>query len=367
MKLSCLLSVIDFPHFKGIFKVGIKKHYHNLVLYCQLHQLQFPNNEPEMINQIMTSLTEKISNDPFSENILSSLSTQIRKEHDFSYSELEILDDNLNKIDINNIKDYLIFKFQTFNVALYPNQIKRIKRFINSFLLNYNIINDTIRFYINSLNSENNIEVNKPINNKKLTEIAEEKNKEKISAEISEKIEEKSLISKIFDFSQLPHISSHLCNQIFNYYRFYDDVELEEKKDSETNVIYNIKIPCLFNIVETTDISFYESYFNSLKSISTETTTLMIKSIYNFFKENIKSFNSLEFKSLSYLLFINMIRYMFDTHLTWYEQNLSRILLTPSIQTNVFNTYLKQLIPDCKLIFSVFPPDFLFFNDKKNK
>lgn len=365
MKLSCLLSVIDFPHFKGIFKVGIKKHYHNLVLYCQLHQLQFPNNEPEMINQIMTSLTEKISNDPFSENILSSLSTQIRKEHDFSYSELEILDDNLNKIDINNIKDYLIFKFQTFNVALYPNQIKRIKRFINSFLLNYNIINDTIRFYINSLNSENNIEVNKPINNKKLTEIVEEKNKEKVSAEISEKIEEKSLISKIFDFSQLPHISSHLCNQIFNYYRFYDDVELEEKKDSETNVIYNIKIPCLFNIVETTDISFYESYFNSLKSISTETTTLMIKSIYNFFIENIKSFNSLEFKSLSYLLFINMIRYMFDTHLTWYEQNLSRILLTPSIQTNVFNTYLKQLIPDCKLIFSVFPPDFLFFNDKK--
>lgn len=365
MKLSCLLSVIDFPHFKGIFKVGIKKHYHNLVLYCQLHQLQFPNNEPEMINQIMTSLTEKISNDPFSENILSSLSTQIRKEHDFSYSELEILDDNLNKIDINNIKDYLIFKFQTFNVALYPNQIKRIKRFINSFLLNYNIINDTIRFYINSLNSENNIEVNKPINNKKLTEIVEEKNKEKVSAEISEKIEEKSLISKIFDFSQLPHISSHLCNQIFNYYRFYDDVELEEKKDSETNVIYNIKIPCLFNIVETTDISFYESYFNSLKSISTETTTLMIKSIYNFFIENIKSFSSLEFKSLSYLLFINMIRYMFDTHLTWYEQNLSRILLTPSIQTNVFNTYLKQLIPDCKLIFSVFPPDFLFFNDKK--
>ncbi len=346
MKLSNLNLVLDFPTFRGICKFSVRKEFHKLVLVGELYQINFTSTSDDMNNQIMESITKKCNDDPFMDNIFNSVNVQRRKEIIYTFQQLEELDLYLQCIDKFD-KDVAPQNLNLigFKVILNIAQMRRMRRFVYSFLWNYNIINDTLNYFVDTVDK-----AQKPkISEEKITDQVLKDKPEINTLEI--KTTKNSLIEEILKFNILPQVSSHLIHLILNYYRYYDDVDLEYNNDC-----IHIKSPSIFTSTGIYNINYMRGLCNSIKKLSIDNVTLVTKNIISFIKNREKELDSIHIKILIYILMINYIRYAFDTHNEWMEQNIEKLITTPSIQTNMMNNFTKKIVGENIINFNIFQP-----------
>lgn len=330
--------------FKGLFKASITKNDNSLKMYLNIYKIKFPNNE--IIDTIMNNLINLCNNDPSAEKtIFNIVSTELIDSKELNYTQCEFFLENINKI-IKNNNQYIIFTNQKSNqkIQIEVKYFKRIVRYIKSFLYNYNIINELIRFMITekqNINLENQKKIKKDIlfeniNNNLSNDT--NKNNDEINDEII--VKKQSIIQEILDFLILdPQCIGYLLNLINKYYL----LENESKIYHENNIIKIIS-SYIFPSIITYNKNFILSLFDSLNNTSLDKSNLIIKNVLNYFLNNEKKLKSIHIKMLLFILFIYCIRHLSETNFNWVINNIDNIIYDYKLQTKILNYYSNKIL-----------------------
>lgn len=335
MKFSSFVILVDIKNFAGLIKLSIEQEKDGLGMTFELFQIKFNIDEPSIKEKIIDSIRQKCDRDPTNVSaIFSSLSVECKVSEKFNYYQLEDLDNNLSIIDtytdLNEFKPIVGFKVKG---QLAVRDLKRIKRFVSSFLNNYNIISDTVRFAYNQ---------QKQIDEKQQETISKniETVVEKESSEELDVVSKDSLMTECLKFMSLaPQTLGHLIHLCLNYYRFYDDAFIEKE---DRKLIINT--PNIFTVNGVYNKIFMSSLFDSLKSISKDKVTLIIKNITNFMYNKSDELKSYHIKTLSYILFIYCVRYIQENYAQWCTKNIDKIITDINTQHKMISTYLPRIL-----------------------
>lgn len=353
MIFSSLVLPLDQINFKGLFNVNIIKKINSLSMIIEIIQIKVPNDD--VIKTIMDSIYNCIDNNPFDINtILNTVSTEVVSHKELNYSDVEILYENISKIlkkSIAESKENISFRQRSSNISIILSikYTKRLIRYLHSYLENFHLFNDLIRYINITVTNENK---NKIEDTPLFNNIISDKKPDYLESELEnsqENIENNDIKDKIFKdiFNFLildPQCCGYLVKLIINYYQYY----------SENTIIDNNKVVSIpiFPSVVSYNKSFLITLFESLNSTTIEKSNLIIKNIIKYFEKNINDIKSLHIKCLLFILFIYCIRHINELNKIWVLNNLDKIILNPAAQSKILNTYCNKIIKT-DLIFEI--------------
>lgn len=370
MNFSSLIIPINNKS-KGIFKFYIQNQFNNLELIIELHKILFNIDDIELINTVMKSITDKCDVNPLNnEDIFNSISTKIIIKKNLNYYQIEEIISNLDFIqnysDLNE-KIQLPSNLFGIKVTISVRDVKRIQRYINSFLFNYSILLDTIRYVDNQINNQ----INKPsglfdnINNENCTNAkatlsscsapraASDSTSNSVEDAVAIKIG-KTMVDEILEFLIVsPHLQSYLIHLICNYYRYFKISEINKKEDK--NIIL-----CFGNIFQN-DLSINKPYIlgliESIQKVSLEKINLLTKNLIKYIFTVSNEIQPLQIQACVYILFFYSLRHILETHESWVKDNIENIFSNCKNQEKILNKYITKI--------SDYPIKFVFKPEKE--
>lgn len=344
MNFSALIVPIN-NRVKGIIKLEILKSYESLILSVNFYKILFSSSDECLQDSIMDSLFESCKRDPTnSSNIFNSISTELIVSKKFNYSQLEDLSEKFNFINGNTDLDKkFALPCGVFGPAaiLTVRDIKRMQRYVDSLLFNFNILNDTFRF-TNKIESK--------IKNEKSDDNLFQKEVSPVSI-ISEEKEniEVTLIDHIFNFLSLDtQCIGYLIDLIYNYYRYYNDSSISISTDN----VLCVESSNLFSNVISFNKPLLLNIFESINTTSLDKSNLIVKNCIKFIENNKDNLENIHIKSLLFILLLYSLRHLNENYKLWYLNNIDSIVRDVKIQEKILNTYCNK-ISDISVSFKI--------------
>lgn len=334
LEFSSLMIPID-NKVKGLIRISVEQKIKMLELKVELHRLMFDLNDVKLVNTIMKGIIERCDQNPLNnDSIFSTINSKILKSFRYNYYQLEDLSNKFKFInEYDDLNEEVEFPGDIFGIKmkLFVRDVRRIQRFINSFLFNYPIILDTLRFIENKAESlkpaaENGSYFEEPI---------------KTAAGENELVEldERTLIDQILEFLIIsPQLLSYLIHLILNYYRFFkiSECNLSEKK---LTVKLNSIVPCELAVNK----SYLYGLMKSLENVSLDTVNLHTKNLTKFMYNYADKLGNIELCCCSFILFFFSLRHLIETHKTWLETNIDDVFLNVDGQIRMLNKYIPKI------------------------
>ena len=320
---------------KGLLRLSVEQKIKLLELKIELHMLMIDLSDPNLVNTIMKSIIEKCDYNPLNnDSIFSSINSKIVDTYRYNYYQLEDLSEKFKFInEYSNLNEEIVLPKEIFNwnMKLFVRDIKRMQRYINSFLFNYPIILDTLRFVENRTSSLKPAAENGSLFEEPIKTAAGENN-------LIEP-EERTLIDEILEFLIIsPQLLSYLVHLILNYYRFFDlsNIESTEKL---TTVKLNSIVPCELSVNK----SYLYGLIKSIENVSLDTVNLHTKNLSKFMYNYANKLGNIEICCCNFILFFFSIRHLIETHKTWLLNNISDVFLNVDGQIRMLNKYIPKI------------------------
>lgn len=320
---------------KGLLRLSVEQNIKMLELKVELHKLMLDLNDVKMVNMIMKGIIERCDQNPLNnDSIFSSITSRIMGSFKYNYYQLEDLSDKfkfINEHDDMNEEIDLPGNIFGWKMRLFVRDIKRMQRYINSFLFNYPIILDTLRFV------ENRAELLKPAaENESLFE-----KPVKTAAGENEIVEpeEKTLIDEILGFLIIsPQLLSYLIHLTLNYFRFFKISSLEQYEKNLTVRLNNV-VPCELVV----NASYLHGLLKSLESVSLNTVNLHTKNLSKFMYNYADKLGNLELCCCNFILFFFSLRHLIETHKMWVMKNIKDLFTNANTQIRLLNQYIPKI------------------------
>ena len=323
---------------KGLLRFSIEQKIKLLELKVELHRLMFDLNDVKLVNTIMKGLIERIDQNPLNnDSIFSSINSKIIKQFNYNYYQLEDLSNKFKFIneydDLNEEIDFPgdIFKCK---MRLFVRDIKRMQRFINSFLFNYPIILDTLRFVEKRTSglvlpaAESEGLFNEPV------KTAVEKEEETLVEN-----NERTLIDEILEFLIISTpLLSYLIHLILNYYRFFNISKIN-KTDNKLTISLNGIVPNELYINK----AYLLGLISSLEKVSLDIVNLHTKNLVKFIYNYSEKLSNIELCCCNYILLFFCIRHLLETHKNWLNNNLEEVFCNSNSQIKLLNKYIPKI------------------------
>lgn len=342
---------------KGLIRLSIENRLNRVLeLEVQVHQLMFDLNDVNLVKTLMKSIVDRCDVNPLNnDEIFNSISSKIVIKKNFNYYQLEELSSKLRFINqMSDLKEVIRFPPEIFEVGLrlVVRDIRRIQRYVDSFLFNYQMILDTVR-YVNLRISEDVIPTAEndklfslPPVNQSIAKIPAAENDKTLSEEIIVP-QEKTRIDQILEYLiASPPLFSYLVHLIFNYFRFFRLSSFEKTTDNK----FEIKLMNLFPHDFTINKMYLQGLIESLGKTSLENVNLFIKSLSQFLIGNHEEFNQIEIQCSIFVLFFYSLRHLLDTKKNWVYSHTDLLFSNCEIQCRLLNKYVP-LITGMPIVF----------------
>ena len=320
---------------KGLLRLSVERQIRMLELKVELHKLMLDLNDVHMVNTIMKGIIERCDQNPLNhDSIFSSISSRVVESFRYNYYQLEDLSGKFKFINnYNDLDEEVDFPGEIFGwkMKLSVRDIKRLQRYINSFLFNYPIILDTLRFV------ESRVFSLKPAaENESLFE-----GSEKTAAGENEIVEpeERTLINEILEFLIIsPPLLSYLVHLTLNYFRFFKVTSLEQYEKNLTVRLNNV-VPCELVV----NMSYLHGLMKSLESVSLNTVNLHTKNLSKFMYNYADRLGNIELCCCNFILFFFCVRHLIETHKTWVMKNIKDLFTNTKTQIRLLNQYIPKI------------------------
>ena len=334
LEFSSLMIPIDNKT-KGLVRISVEQKIKMLELKVELHKLMFDLSDVKLVNTIMKGIIERCDQNPLNnDSIFGTISSKILKSLTYNYYQLEDLSEKFKFVnEYGDLNEEIEFPGEIFGLKmkLFVRDIKRMQRFINSFLFNYPIILDTLRFVENKASSLQPAAENKSLFEEPVKTAAEEN-------ELIEP-EERSLIDEILEFLIIsPQLLSYLIHLILNYYRFFR-ISSSELSEKNLSIKLNSIVPCELSV----NRSYLYGLIKSLENVSLDTVNLHTKNLAKFMYNYSEKLGNIELCCCNFILFFFSIRHLIETHKSWLEKNVDEVFLNVDGQIRMLNKYIPKI------------------------
>jgi hypothetical protein len=357
--------------FLGVLKTTIVKDFHNLLFKVDI--IKILTTDTRLINMVEKSCIE----DHTKADSLKLVSSELAYSKTFNYSEIEFYRNYLYsfitnqtfKEDVQSKCNWnIVFKFNNdlnhFNIVLNTANIQRLFTHVNSFYSNYLILSAMIKFSGNETIKEET-KVKSIENEKKITEYI---NNEPAKTQIVTKIdEERTEIDNIFELSLTTPIKLSLIHYSLNYFQYIskEQCSIQFGVDNPNQIL--ISIP----LVVPSNFNLDENYFKSLivtSPLPTNSIQFVIKKILNNLLTNATKYQTqpLYIMMLSYLLFIYLLRLLYDSNRETFREYFTKLICIATIQKSLFTKLINSTFTEFsgKVFFEIKDIDGVSNNDQ---
>jgi len=326
IEFSSIIVPID-NKVKGLIRLSIEPKIKFLELKSEVHMLMFDLNDNDLVNTLMKSIVDQCDINPINnDSIFNSVSSKIVSQNTYNYYQLEELSEFFSFInsykDLNEIVTIPeIFGVRT--VSLLVRDIKRLQRYVNGFLFNYQMILDTLRY----VDKKSEMISLKPREEGLFIEAAP-------PAEIEESneiiIEKNTRIDDILEFLVIsPQILGYAIHLIFNFYNYVNNSEISKVQDN--------KFIFKFGGIFPTDLSVNRAYVmgltEAIDDVSLDKINLLMKNLVKYLVNYHEELSGVELSLILMALFFFSLRHLTETHRTWVFSNLDQVFCDKQFQS----------------------------------
>lgn len=346
MELSVTNMFIYNPQFLGVMRTAVVKEYHDIRLKLEFYKIL--STDRQLVEMVERNCREDHTN----ADTLKLISNETIYSKSLTYIESEEFLNYLNFINTRNVSEdeknnkiWLVdFKFSKdvnfFKITMSTRQIYRLWSQVFSFYTHYVTLSAISRQHL--LQEKQKVEKQE----KKITEYinGNEKSSERVQVVSPQDIitRERSELDDIFELCLTPSIKSSLIHYAFSYFRYLTNKHCVIKTNDKNQVQYNL--PLLMPGKLSIDEQYFSSLILSNNSVPSNNITFAIKKILNNLytnKEKYKS-NPLLTLMICYLLFIYMLRYMYDSNRDTFRNYFKQFICNPEAQYQLFKTLIDR-------------------------
>lgn len=368
MLLSNSHMFIKNNQFIGIMKSSIIKDLADIKLRFEF--LKITTTDKSLILMIEKDCIEDHSN----VNSLKLVNNEIIYSKNMNYIDCENFVKYLNFITTRNLQDdikkgivwIIEFRFTSdvnfFKIVLTSMQVYRLYKQIESFYSNYLILSSIMRQDLAEIKSVPEVK-----HEKKITEYIQQNNN--IATPIVEDVKKFDEIDSIFELCLTSSLKTSLIHYTFNYFRYITKDHYSVLTNSSNQIQYTlpILIPGKFNI----DENYFQSVILSHTSISSNNIIFIIKKILSNLIQDHKKYNEkpLLLIMISYLLFVYLLRYLYDSNKDSFTYYFKQFICVPNIQSQLIMKMIQGGFPDFnnKIFFKISDIDLLDFSENINR
>ncbi len=370
MDLSVTHMFVWNQQFLGIMKNAIVKDFNDIKFKIDFYKFLTEDR------QLIETVKKNCEDDHTNVDTLKLISTDNVYSKLLNYNEAEEFIKNLRFIlgrniyeDMNKKQLWIIdFKFSRdvnfFKVTMNSQQVLRLYNQVNSFYSNYLILSSLMRQ--NIILSEQD-QINKQ--DKRVTEyIPPSSSKEAQAPPTPQIINDRNDLDNIFELCLTNSIKSSLIHYTFNYFRYITNKHCKILTNDKGQIQYNLPLlmPGKFNI--------NEQYFNSLilsnTSIEQNKIIYIIKKILHNLCTTTEKYkdNPLQVMMVNYLLFVYLLRYLYDSNRESYRHYFSHFICNPTIQNQLLTKIISTGFADFanKIFFKITNIDLNDIDDEYN-
>jgi hypothetical protein len=373
MDLSVTHMFIWNNQFPGVMKTTIVKDFHDIKLRIDFYKIL--TTDRQFIDMVKKNCEEDHSNvDTMKlvsiDNIYSKMLNYIDSEEFIKYLRFILarnIQDDLAKgqrwiIDFKFNKDVNFFK-----VTLDSQQTLRLYNQVNSFYSNYLVFasmakNMVLENESTTISTQTKPVVNKYVHEFETCESAPVVTPQELLAR------ERNELDDIFELCLNTSIKSSLIHYTFNYFQYLTNKHCQVLVNDKNAVQYILPLLMPGKFVNN------EQYFNSLilSNFSTPSNNIIyvIKKILQNLYVNHKKYqeNVLYLMMMNYLLFIYLLRYLYDSNRDSFRIYFKQFMCVPYIQNRLLTSMIASGFPDfaSKLYFKITNVDFAELNDEYN-
>ncbi len=351
--------------FTGVVKTSLVKDFHLLKLKIEFFKIL--SNDSKIISMISKTCQE----DPRNGNSLGLVSTKVDYEKVLNFYDAEEFRNYLHFITARPFLDDKVngqlwtieFKFQNdvhyYKVLLSTNEVLRLYNVVNSYYSLYFALDFIVKEHSNLAPVEK-------VEEKKITEYIPSR-KEVVEEKFE--VKERNGTDDIFELCLTNSIKSSLIHYTTNYFKFFSSEHCKivtNDQKTQIKVVCPILIPGKFNIDE--------NYFKSLivtSSLHLDSITFTIKKILSLLLQSYDKYNNpLHLMMISYLLFVYMLRYIYDVNRDIFRDYFTKFICVPEMQRHLIMNLIRNNFSDYhnKIFFdfiAVNPQDIM--NEQTNK
>lgn len=344
MDFSSTYIFVNNYTFTGVIKTSFIKDFHILKLKIEFYKIL--TDDRKLINAVAKSCLEDIT----SPNALKLVSTSLIYSKVMNYYEAEMLRNYLEFVNSRNVLEdervnqtwNIVFQFPDdvnhFKILLSTGEILRLYNNVNSFYSNYSVLDFMSKMMLNG-----KIQEKKSISEeKKITEYMPKVQDVVVSKKQEEEnIPERTDLDDIFELCLNNAIKASLIHYVFSYFRFFDSdqCKLLVSSKKQIKIVCPILVPSKFN--------FDESYFRSLILSSAEhinSITYVVRKLFTLLLQNYEVYKTkpLFIMMINYLLFVYLLRYLYEVNKDSFRQHFWKIVCFPEYQKNLFTNMISS-------------------------
>lgn len=369
MELSTSHMFICNNQFLGVMRSAIIKEFHDIKLKIDFHKIL--SNDRQLIELVKKNCEEDHTN----VDTLKLLSTDNVYSKMFNYNDCENFVKYLGFINSRNIQDdmnklqlwIIDFQFEKdvnfFKITLNSLQVLRLFTQVNSFYSNYLIFNSILKQNVNG-------EVERPVKqDKKVTEYIStpevvETNPVVTPHELISR--ERSELDEIFELCVNSSIKSSLIHYTFNYFKYITDKHCKILTNDKKQVQYTL--PML--MPKNTNEQYFNSLILSNVSVSSNNIIYVIKKILHNLHTSHNKYqeNSLYLMMVGYLLFVYLLRYLYDSNREFFRVNFKQFINNANFQNQIITKVIGAGFADfsTKVYFKIIDTDLSDVNEEYN-
>lgn len=371
VELSVTHMFIWNNQFLGIMRNAIVKDFNDIKLRIDFYKILTTDR------QLVEIVKKNCEEDHANVDTLKLVSTDNVYSKLLNYNESEEFIKLLRFVLARNISEdmnknqlwYIDFKFSKdvnfFKIIMNSQQVLRLYNQINSFYSNYLVLSSMARQQImNRVSADHEAKQEKKITEYISTrEVVEQP--QTTSALLPR---ERNGLDDIFELCLTSSIKSSLIHYTFNYFRYITDKHCNILMSDKGQVQYTLPIlmPGKFSI--------NEQYFNSLilsnVSVPLNNVTFAIKKILQNLHTNCAKYKEdpLQLMMMCYLLFIYLLRYLFDSNRESFRHYFKHFICSPNVQNQLLTRMLSTGFPDFanKVFFKIVDVDLNDIDEEYN-
>lgn len=376
MDLSVTHMFIWNNQFPGVMRTAIVKDFHDIKLRLDFYKIL--TTDRQFINMVKKNCEDDHSNvDTMklvsTDNIYSKMLNYVDSEEFIKYLRF-ILARNIQE-DLAKGQRWIIdFKFNKdinfFKVTLDSQQTLRLYNQVNSFYSNYLVFASMAKTTV----LENESKLNKDSTQTKSV-VNEYVHEPEICTPATPVVTPQELLARertelddIFELCLNTSIKSSLIHYTFNYFQYITDKHCKVLVNDKNDVQYNL--PLLIPGKFVNNEQYFDSLILSNVSIPSNNVIYVIKKILQNLYVNHKKYqeNVLYMMMINYLLFIYLLRYLYDSNKDSFRIYFKQFVCVPYIQNRLLTNVVATAFPEfaSKLYFKITNIDFAELDNEYN-
>lgn len=338
---------ISNQQFTGIMKSSYVKDFHTLKLKLDFFKIM--TNDKTLLEMVAKSCLQDnttvnplklVSNELVYSKIMNVDEAESFRNYLYFINSRSFLDDQKNNT-LWNIKLQFPGDIHYFVVTLSTNQVLRLYNYVNTYYSQHQMLNLFAKTYLCSTGSNN-----EPIEEKKVTEYVNSNqviidNIEIPKNEPEVSLKEKNEFDDIFELCLSSTIKASLIHYTMTYFRFleWDTCKIVKNENDQVMVTCPVLLPG--------KMGMDEDYFHSVivtSNLHLNSTTFIIRKILSLLIQNseIYSRKPINIIMITYLLFLYMMRYNYDTNRDSFRRNFFKYICSPKAQQFLISILIKS-------------------------